>query len=217
MTKRSKGRRATARVTQPQSTPSQFCIEFVLDETGSMGVVHGPTVGGFNDYVDEQRAQPGACKMSLTKFESGNLYTPYEDLDVSLVPMMTDRMFVPGGGTNLYDAIGDRIEALAERLATWTEQPRVLFVVMTDGDDNQSRYFNADRIFRLVTEHREKGWAFAYLGADQDALRIGRDLGFRDGEIKSFASAQIRETMRELSAATTVFRASSGKQSAIFE
>lgn len=216
MAKRTPGsRRVTAHA---PNTPKTFCIEFVLDETGSMGMIHGPTVGGFNDYLDEQRVQPGECKISLTKFESGRLYTPFEDLDIALAPTMTDRMFCPGGGTNLFDAIGDRIESLDERLQKWSEKPNVLFVVMTDGQDNQSRYFDEDMIFRLVTEHREAGWAFAYLGADQNALEIGKRLGFRKDEIKSFASAEMRETMRDLATATTVFRtaAATGTHTAIF-
>lgn len=204
MTKSSKRRRATICV--PQPLPTTFLIEFVLDETGSMSSCKGATVGGFNDYIDEQRAVPGQCKMSLTKFQGGDLHTPYENLDLGFVPPMTDRMFVPGGMTNLFDAIGDRITTLAKSLETWAEQPNVLFIVMTDGGDNASRSHNAASIARLVGQYRERGWGFAYLGANQNAVTVGTQMGFLPTECRTFETAEMRETMRDLSTGTTVYR-----------
>lgn len=180
-------------------------IEFVLDETGSMSRVKNPTIGGFNEYLTEQQSQPGACQMTLTKFEGGRLVTPYQDLDLPFVPKMTPQTFNPGGGTNLFDAIVARIEARKTLLASWTVQPSVLLVVMTDGQDNLSRY-NVANVRPMIEQVQSEGWTCVYLGADQNALSIGSALGFLPGNIKSFASAEMEETMRGLSAATTVYR-----------
>jgi hypothetical protein len=182
-------------------------IEFVLDETGSMSCCSRQTVAGFNEYVGEQKNVEGACKMTLTKFESGALNIPYEGLDIGLVPPMTERTFCPGGGTNLYDAIGDRIESLAEQLESWTDKPNVLFVVMTDGRDNQSFRYSPPHIAALVSRYREKGWGFAFLAANQSAHYVGKQMGFLSTECRTYETARMTDTMRDLSSATTVYRA----------
>jgi hypothetical protein len=211
-TKTRRGRRIDSPV-YPQHSPT--VIEFVLDETGSMTGVAAQAVAGFNDFLSEQREVPGLCQMSLTKFEGHNLRTPYEDLPLQYVPNMTGSMFRPAGMTNLRDAIVARVTSLTQRLVNWTVQPKVLLVAMTDGGDNISR--NTEMTVRLMlAAGREKGWTSVYLGADQDALRIGQSLGFDEGNIKSFASANIRETMQDLSSATTVYRSAAGSSTRNF-
>jgi hypothetical protein len=178
----------------------------------------GPTIAGFNKYVEDQRKTAGACKMSLTKFQEGCLHIPYEGLDLSFVPPMTTSTFVPGGSTNLYDAIGDRLESLAVLLEQWTDKPDILFVVMTDGEDNMSWQYTPQRISALISQYREMGWGFAYLGANQNASYVGAQMGFRPAECKTFDTAKMSETMDDLSTATTVYRAATmaGQTTEIF-
>jgi hypothetical protein len=201
-------RRKPARtlVVAPQQTTPTI-IEFLLDETGSMGSCKSATVAGFNEFLTEQRRQDGDCLLTLTKFDTAGQKTPYVDIDVSMVPFMTDQTFLPGGGTNLRDTIGARIASLKNRLANWPQKPNVLFIVMTDGDDNASREFSEPAIKLAIEACMENGWTFVYLGADQDAIRVASRLGFPAGNIKSFARARMRETMTTLAAGTTAYRA----------
>jgi uncharacterized protein YegL len=212
MTRRTAKQRRQPIAVNSNETP--LCIEFVLDETGSMSRISAQTVAGFNDFLSEQRKLPGECRMSLIKFSGNDLRIPYQDLELNYVPDMNANTFCANGGTNLYDAIGHRASDLDKRLAKWTSLPRVLFVVMTDGQDNTSRMHNHMSIRSIVEKHPE--WTFVYLGADQNALHIGNEMGFPDGNIKSFASNEIRSTMQNLSAATTVFRASSTATQSFF-
>jgi len=182
-------------------------IEFLLDETGSMQSCKRPTVAGFNDFLTEQQAQTGSCLLSLTKFDTNGLKTPYTDIDVHMVPGMIEDWFIPGGSTNLRDTIGKRLASIKQRLETWTVKPNVLFVVMTDGDDNASREFSESVIKAALKSYMQEGWTFVYLGADQNALEVANRLGFPEGNIKSFASSEMRETMQGLARATTAYRA----------
>ncbi len=209
MTDKRPRRARSARVHIAQPSPaSQFYIDFVLDETGSMNRVKLQTVAGFNEFLAEQQAQEGDCRLTLSKFENGSIRCPIESLAIGLVPQMTTTTFQPGGGTNLFDAVGDRIEALEDRLASWTVKPNVFFVVMTDGGDTMSRYFNAEMISQMVARKRREGWTFSYLGADPcEAVQIGRDMGFEEREITTFEATNIQNVFRDLSAATTVHRA----------
>lgn len=208
MTTTHNGRRAFAHAVKTPEIEVPTLIEFILDETGSMASCEDAVVAGFNDFIAEQSKVAGSCQISLTKFEGGVCRTPYEDLEIDMVPLMTDRMFNPSGMTNLFDAIGRRIRSVQTRTRDWTVKPKVLIVVMTDGVDNMSRTYNHESIQNVLWAHQELGWTCVYMGAQAQAMEIAKGLGFRDGNIKSFESARMRETMRDLSSATTVYRTS---------
>lgn len=185
-------------------------IEFLLDETGSMSSCAHAVVSGFNDFVSEQRAAGGKCLLTLTKFDTTGIKTPYVDLSVQMVPTMTPAMFTPCASTNLYDTIGERMTALTERLNTWANKPNVLFVVMTDGGDNASSL--PETAVRSNIEHmgKEHGWSFVYLGAHEQALAVAARLGFAPGNSKQFKASQMRETMQDLAKATKAYRQKGG-------
>lgn len=113
-------------------------IEFLLDETGSMGRYLEQTIGGYADFLDEQCKHDILCLMTLTKFDTDGQRTPFADLDIRMVPHLTTNTYVPTAQTNLYDTIISRIAARRAQLQTWDIKPRVLFVCMTDGEDNAS-------------------------------------------------------------------------------
>jgi hypothetical protein len=190
-------------------------LEFLLDETGSMASHLDPTINGYNDFLDEQRRVESLCLMTLTKFDSSGLKTPYTDIEVNMVPNLSRSTFIPGDMTNLYDAIIARLNDLRSRLTKWNESPNVLFVVMTDGENNASRATES-QVRKSIKEVSSLGWTCVYLGADQNAVVIGQKLGFSAGNIRSFETTKMRETMQELSRATTVFRAGATSASGFF-
>jgi hypothetical protein len=194
-------RRAPARV--PACTT---LIEFLLDETGSMASHKAGTLSGFNVFLDEQKALGGDCLLTLTKFDSSGLKTPYTDLDIRFAPPLTDTTFVPGAWTNLRDALGTRVRALEERLESFETKPNVLVVVLTDGGDNQSHSYSEPQVRDLIRAHEADGWTFVYLGATGCGLDVAERLGFQPGNAREFDTSRIHETFSGLSAATTAFR-----------
>lgn len=163
---------------------------------------------GLYPHSSEQKQITGSCHFTLTKFEGGNLVTPYEDLPLSYVPDMNGSTFIPAGSTNLFDAITSRISMRKQLLDDWTVIPQVLFVVMTDGADNISRN-NIDHVATAVGKARLHGWTCVFLGPNQTALQTGRQMGFAEGNIKPFSTTEMVDTMQTLSAATTVYRTAS--------
>lgn len=194
----------------PARDETPTIIEFLLDETGSMGSCQHAVVSGFNDFVSEQRAAGGKCLLTLTKFDTSGIKTPYVDLSVQMVPTMTPAMFTPGSSTNLYDTIGERMSALTERLKTWSIKPNVLFVVMTDGGDNASALPEAAVRSNLLHMTEAHGWSFVYLGAHEQALAVANRLGFAPGNSKQFKASEMRETMQNLATATKAYRQKGG-------
>lgn len=205
---------AKAVKTRSDSANTIYCptvIEFILDETGSMSSWKTPTISGFNTFIAEQRAQSGTCLLTLTKFDTTGLKTPYTDLDVQMVPYLNENTFIPGYGTNLRDTIGERVLNLSERLAEWPVQPHVLVVVMTDGEDTSSRRYSETDVRGLIRDHEARGWSFVYLGATRNALAVAEQLGFQPGNAKQFHAEQMHQTMTTLAQATTVYRTERAK------
>lgn len=172
-------------------------ICFVLDETGSMDKNKPQVIAGFDFFRNEQRSNTQNSLMSLTKFNSRNVSTPFDFLPITMVPSLSVIGFNPNHGTNLFDTVINRINELSEYVVH-----NLLFVCMTDGEDNRSRY-NANDVKQLVKEF--KNWSFVYLGSNQNANDIGLRMGFPKGNIKSFVDAKFQDTMEILSRQTSVF------------
>lgn len=176
-------------------------IDILLDETGSMASCHAATVSGFNEFIAEQKTIEGSCYLTLTKFDSSGIKTPYVNLALDLVPNLS---FHPGATTNLYDVVGKRVRDLLAQ----NRNGRSLVVIITDGEDNASREFNVHSVKAMVEDALSRGVSFLYFGAGSRAEQIGRAMGIPASAIRVFDTARMGETMAVMSAQTRAFRAS---------
>jgi hypothetical protein len=174
-----------------------------------MGSCADATMIGFDDYVTAQKAQGGECFLTLAKFDSSSIRTPYENLPISMVPPLS---FHPGASTNLYDCIGDRLSAVLSQ----DRYGKSLFVIMTDGGDNASRRYTIETAATLIQQAQDNGVVVVFLGPNDSALSVGTSLGIPTGNIKSFHTTKMRETMRDLNASTTAFRAGTSDSKSFF-
>ncbi len=164
-------------------------ITIVLDRSGSMSNVVADTVGGYNTFIETQRkANIGECRVSLAQFD--DLYEiVYMGIPVEKVGPLT---FMPRGSTALLDAIGKTIAATGERYAKMPEAERpgkVLFVIITDGGENASKEYNRTKINEMIRVQRDSfSWDFIFLGANQDAIATGADLGLGMSKTMTYAS-----------------------------
>lgn len=191
-------------MTKEKDTPNvPTLIEYILDETSSMSKCKTGAIAGFNTFLSEQAAQNSECYFTLTKFSTGQKLTVYSDLDIKMVPQITNTTYTPQGMTNLYDVIIERIANLKQRISTWDIMPRVLFVCLTDGEDNASRYKQTD-VKEQISSLED--WSFVYPGANHNASLVADKLGFPEHNIKTFEVENIAQTMEELSTRTVAYR-----------
>jgi hypothetical protein len=67
--------------------------------------------------------------------------------------------------------------------------PKVIFVVITDGHENNSRVYTRSRIFEKITKIEKKhGWQFVFLGANQDAIEEAGFIGIHKERAMTFAA-----------------------------
>ncbi len=184
-------------------------VHIVLDKSGSMGAVRRATVDGFNRFKHDQLEVEGEARVSLTLFDS--------DVNeiCSAVPLrelvdLDETNYRPDGCTALYDAIGAAISATDALIATKTVEPqRVLFAIITDGEENASRHHGRAAIFDMVHSHEEAGWSFVFMGANIDSYAASQSVGVA-GAARSrdwvHSEEEMARTMTVLSSATARWR-----------
>lgn len=156
-------------------------IVFVVDRSGSMRSIAKDIIGGYNKFIADQKAlKHGTCDVSFYQFDT-EYDAVYENTPIDFVKELDYKTFVPLGGTALYDAVGRTIESVGKTLAALKEEERpdkVLFVILTDGEENSSRTYKSDQVKTMI-EHQNTNykWQFTYIGANQNAWATGQALG----------------------------------------
>ena len=169
-------------------------ITIVLDRSSSMVAVQTDTIGGFNSFIEKQRKLPGECVVSLVQFD--DLYEPiYTARPITVAPLLTTDTYVPRGYTALLDAIGRTINETGKRLAAMAEDQRpekVIFVILTDGEENASKQFPREKVFDMIGHQRSTYlWDFVFIGANQDAIQTGAVLNIDAASTMTYAANSV--------------------------
>ncbi len=153
-------------------------IVIVLDRSGSMEVVREATIESFNQFISRQKAAPGEASVYFVQFNTE--YQVLFDKPIVDAPTLSYLTYQPNGGTALYDAVGHTIDTIGQRFSALPEPQRpskVIFVVLTDGEENSSRRYSQMMIAERIEHQGTKyGWEFVFLGANQDAVVTARGL-----------------------------------------
>ena len=155
-------------------------LVFILDKSGSMSGLEKDTIGGFNSMLDQQRKVDGECVITTVLFD--NRYELLHDrIDIRAVQPITGKEYFVGGSTALLDAIGRTIHKIGTAQKNTTEDYRaekVMFVIITDGEENASRHYSSMQIREMIQRQKERyGWEFIFLGANIDAVETAGRFG----------------------------------------
>ena len=210
-------------------------IAVVLDSSGSMGSIIGDTIGGFNTFLKAQKEAEGEATMTLVEFaypsysakrefHHGWDYTGPKEAEINVnvkfdfqpikaVPELSYENYRPNGGTPLLDTIGEVMSQTGRKLAAMPESLRpskVLFVIITDGEENASHVYNFQKINEMITHQKMVyKWEFVFLGANQDAIKEGSKMGISMATSVSYGTskAEMGATYGLLASKTMAFRA----------
>lgn len=136
-------------------------LVFILDKSGSMAGLETDTIGGYNSMLEKQREVDGECVITTVLFD--NRYELIHDrIDIRAVRPITKKEYQVGGSTALLDAIGKTIHKIVTVQKNTAEEYRaekVLFVIITDGEENSSRQYSAQQVRELIQHEKERyGW-----------------------------------------------------------
>lgn len=191
-------------------------ITIVLDRSGSMSSVAADTIGGFNRFLADQKKAAGTATITLNQFDDQHERV-LDAVDIQKAQDLTHQSFVPRGSTALLDAMGRAITDTGKRLDALPEKDRpekVVFVTITDGQENASSEFSRAKIFQMVKHQREKyAWEFVFLGANQDAIAVGASIGVSVANTMTYASnsAGVASAYTAMASNLTSFRSGSKK------
>lgn len=170
--------------------PDSSLIAVVMDRSGSMEDICDITIKGFNEFLKNQKEQPGDCVMYYTHFDHEyNIVHSYVPL--ANMPELTTETYQPRGNTALLDAVGRTIRQVGQDLAARSEDERpsnIVFVIQTDGMENASHEYTRQQVFDLISEHRDLWkWNFLFLGASQDSMQEAQSMGIASGQSLNYS------------------------------
>lgn len=155
-------------------------IIFILDRSGSMSGLEADTIGGFNSMIEKQKKADGEAMISTVLFDNVSEVI-HDRVSVLDIQPMTDKDYTVRGCTALLDAIGGAIHHIGNihKYARAEDVPEhTLFVITTDGMENASRHYNAERVKQMIERQKARyGWEFLFLGANIDAVETARHFG----------------------------------------
>jgi uncharacterized protein YegL len=166
-------------------------LVFILDKSGSMDGLEADTIGGYNSVLSKQKDEEGECIITTVLFD--NHYELLHDrIDIRAVKPITRAEYFVGGSTALLDAIGitvNKISSAQEHTDEDYRAEKVMFVIVTDGEENSSREFSSEKVKALIERKKaESGWEFIFLGANIDAVSTARSFGIAPSRAANYVS-----------------------------
>ena len=156
------------------TNPDYTHVTLVVDRSGSMESVADEAQSGMNALLTSQFALPGRLTVTLVEFDS--------DIDtvMRMAKKRVEYVLEPRGMTRLLDAVGGELAATQADIKALgkSERPdQVMFVVVTDGDENSSNKHTLKGVRSEVKRLRKKsGWTFQFIGAGDSAWQ-GSEMG----------------------------------------
>ncbi|MCM3728966.1 hypothetical protein M3226_25320 [Neobacillus cucumis] len=169
-------------------------LVFILDKSGSMAGLEADTIGGFNAMLKKQQKAAGEAFVTTVLFD--HRYELLHDrIDVKGISPLTEKDYEVGGTTALLDAIGFTIQKIGNVQKRTSEKERaekVLFIITTDGMENASKEFRADKIKNMVQHQKKKyEWEFLFLGANIDAISTAARFGIDEEHAVNYHADEI--------------------------
>lgn len=151
----------------------------IVDESGSMAHLCEATLSGINETIGTIRSAQKEFgdtqehNLTLVTFDTNRDRQPVRTLidcqPINEVGEFKD--YMPNGCTPLFDAMGQSLTRLHDRIKNDADASAVV-TVLTDGLENSSREWRADALRRLIEQLKEEGWSFSYMGSAHDVKEV---------------------------------------------
>jgi uncharacterized protein YegL len=187
-------------------------IVTILDRSGSMERLVNDTIGGYNNFIEEQKKLPGEANVTTVLFD--DKYSVLHDrVNLKNVNPITSKEYFVRGLTALLDAVGKTINNIGAKLSAMNEADRpskVIVLIITDGEENSSKEFTKEQIKQMVeTQQNIYKWKFLFFGANIDSFSAASSIGIHAESTVDFSANDIgvNSVYNAMSLAATSYRA----------
>lgn len=186
----------------------------ILDESGSMSGLTKQTIAGCNETLnvirglDEKHGDTQRQLVSIFVFQSGNPDFPSryicKNLPIKDVKDVTEKDYRPYGCTPLLDAVGSTLVDLRAVAATH-EDAVASVTIITDGMENASSDYTWEQVSNLISQLKELGWNFNFIGANIDVKEVSRRMNINNNMSFSASPKGMSTMMDQLSGCIASF------------
>jgi uncharacterized protein YegL len=181
----------------------------ILDSSGSMASLADETISGYNTFIDEQKKLPGEARLTTVLFNSSYKLI-YDRVDIHTAKQLTTKEYHVSGMTALLDAIGRTVDDIGKKLDKTPEEERpsrVIVMILTDGEENSSKKFNASQIKEKIdTQKNVYSWEFIFLAKDLRTVDLATSIGINNSLQYHASSVGTQNVFRGLSSQTALYR-----------
>lgn len=176
----------------------------LLDRSSSMASRWGEALSSVNAYVHTLKDEEVETEVTVIAFDMHLGKCTFDVVRNAVSPDgwadITTAEISPRGGTPLNDAIG----MLVER-ANLNEWEKAALIIMTDGEELNSRKLSRAQAKAKLDECRAKGWQVLFLSADFDATQQAVGYGTGLDQTISVSSVNLVGTMRQTGAMRSLY------------
>ncbi len=186
-------------------------LVFIIDRSGSMSGLESDTIGGFNAMLKEQQAVEGEAVVTTVLFDD-KYEILHDRINIQAVAPLTNADYTVRGSTALLDAIGITLHKIRKVQRNTSEEFRaekVMFIIITDGQENASRHYTAEMIRERIEHQKKKyGWEFIFFGANMDAIAEAGKIGINADRARNYSADSVgtQSAYSAMSAMSSAFR-----------
>lgn len=183
-------------------------IIIILDRSGSMNSIKSDMEEALNSFIEDQKKCKDKANVTLVQFDD-QYREVFKDKPIEDIKEIK---IIPRGMTALLDAIGKTINSTIEhfeKIYGDMQPKKVAVVIITDGEENSSKEFTNHQIKKMISKQQNNhGWAFTYLGANQDSFTTAMNIGIplTDTINYSTTTAGIRNVANSMSKNLSCYR-----------
>jgi Mg-chelatase subunit ChlD len=184
----------TAQTNKSKNTGNNTTLyQFIIDRSSSMSGLEQMVIDGYNEHLSAVKNLQATFPeqqflVSLLTFDN-EVQWLVKPAPIDKLKELPSAAFKPRGMTALLDAIGKGIHQIESEYARkiQNDEMSVVLVIITDGEENASRFFNVRSIAKKIKERDQTGkWTFSFIGCDFDASNISKQLNIRRENVRNY-------------------------------
>ncbi len=162
----------------------------IIDASGSMRSKTEEVIGGINQIFTELKEDKESNtavnnKITVVDFSShGDFKVLYDAVEPENLIQMKDGDYIPRAMTALYDAIGKAFQLIQD------ENDGVFVTIFTDGQENDSKEFDATIIKQLIRKKEADDWIITFMGTTEQAMMEAQSIGITRDKMLSYTDSK---------------------------